>query len=231
MIQDSKLKKRLEHIWLPPDFSSFFSKYTKRSPLKIKAGKTIFHEGDIPDKLYFVKSGFVKMYRMSPEGRSTIIYLYGPGSILAIRALTMPDKELKHTAEAITDVEIMTMPEKDYIEALVSNPEYIVDLLSVFIDRLNYTERKLEGFILTDSTARVASFLYDLTQRFGKPVGGGKLMIPLPLTHQTIAEFVGAFRETVTVAANRLTKDGVIESKRGKMTILSLEKLKKQALI
>lgn len=228
--EQSAFAKRLSSIWAPPDFFSFFANFSKRPSLKIKKGNTLFYEGDEPGKLYFIKSGFVKLYRISSEGRSTIVYLYGPGSILAIRALTTAEKRLRHTAEAITDIEVITIPEKDYFDAVSNNPEYLVDLLQVFIDRLNYTERKLEGFILTDATARCASFLFDLVVRFGIKKNG-KFELPLSLTHQTIAEFVGSFRETVTIAINRLKKDGILEDQRGKITILNIKKLKEQALI
>ncbi len=230
MKSNTPLKTRLEKLWLDPDFNSFFEKFSKRAPLHIKAGNIIFYEGDTPNKLYFVKAGFVKLYRTSPEGRSTIIYLVGPNTMIGLRALTSKDKRLKHTAEAITDTEIITISETDYLNALTDNPEYIIDLLSLFIDRLNHTERKLEGFILSDTTAHVASFLYDTVIRFCE-VKNNKTEIPLPLTHQTISEFVGAFRETVTIAMNRLKKDGILEDKRGKITILDVEKLKEQGLI
>ncbi len=198
--------------------------------MSIKAGRTVFFEEDEPRKLYFIKKGFIKLFRTSPEGRSTVVYLYGPGSILALRALTSHDKKLKHTAEAMTNVEIITIPEGSYFDTISENPEYIIDLLHAFIERLNFTERKLEGFILTDATARTANFLFDVTERFGVKREKG-IEIPLPLTHQTIAEFVGAFRETVTVAMNRLRKEGILDDKRGKITVLSLKKLKQQALI
>ena len=227
---NDKFIKRLEKISHPPDFFSFFENFSKRPSLKIKKGNTLFYEGDEPGKLYLIKSGFVKLYKMSPEGRSTIIYLYGPGSILAIRAVTTAEKRLRHTAEAITDLEVITIPEKDYLEAVSNNPEYLVDLLYVFIDRLNHTERRLEGFILTDAMTRVASFLYDLVIRFGIKKDG-KIELPLSLTHQTISEFVGSFRETVTVAINRLKKEGILEDKRGKIIILNLQKLKEQVLM
>ncbi|MBI2190150.1 MAG: Crp/Fnr family transcriptional regulator, partial [Candidatus Levybacteria bacterium] len=151
-----KLKTRLEKIWQQPDFTSFFQKYAKRPPLNIKKGNIIFYQGDQPDRIYFVKEGFVKLYRMSEEGKDTVIYLYGPGSILGVRALTSQDERLRHNAEAITDSEIITMSRKEYLDLVLEHPEYLVDLLHVFIERLNYTERKLEGFILTDATARVA---------------------------------------------------------------------------
>ncbi len=223
------LKKRFSRIWESPDFLPLISKFKDRPTLQIKKGNVVFYEGDEPGKLYFIKKGFVKMYRMSPEGRSTVIYLSGPGSLLGVRALTFPDKRLKHTAETLTDVEIVTIPEKDYLETLTESPEHIIDLLHVFIDRLNHTERKLEGFILTDTTARVASFLADTADRFGD-AKNGTVIIPLTLTHQTIAEFVGAFRETVTVAMQRLKKEKILEDDRGKIKIINLKKLQELAL-
>lgn len=221
---EQKLKERLEKIWKAPDFTSFFQKYAKRPPLNIKKGNIIFYQGDQPDRIYFIKEGFVKLYRMSEEGRDSVIYLYGPGSILGVRALTSQDERLRHSAEAITDVKIITMSRREYLDLAFKHPEFLLDLLHVFIERLNYTERKLEGFILTDATARVANFLADCAKRFG-PV------LPLPLTHQLIADFVGSFRETVTVALNRLQKEKILKIDRGKITILNLKKLHEHALI
>ncbi len=230
MIQDSKiiLQRRLERIWEPAKFSILFENSTKRPPLSIKKGNIIFYEGDQPDRLYFIKEGYVKMYHSAKEGRDAIIYLYGPGSLLGVRALTSQDHALRHNAEAITDVKIITITRKDYLDMIVDHPEFLVDLLHIFIDRLNYTERKLEGFILADALARVSSFLSDCAARFGKNQGK-KVILPLPLTHQLISEFVGSFRETVTNALNRLEKDRIIRLERGKVTILDLKKLNKYA--
>lgn len=65
-----KLRTRLEKIWKTPDFTSFFQKYAKRPALNIKKGNIIFYQGDQPDRIYFVKEGFVKLYRMSKEGKN-----------------------------------------------------------------------------------------------------------------------------------------------------------------
>lgn len=228
MQQSTPLRKRLDNIWQTPNLSSFFKEYIKRPSLKIKKGNIIFYEGDQPDRLYCVKQGFVKMYHSSNEGRETVIYLYGPGSILGIRALTSQDKCLKHTAEAMTDTEIVTISRGEYLDILAKHPEYIIDLLHIFITRLNHTEKKLEGFIITDTTARVANFLAECTQRFGEKSKLG-ITLPIPLTHQRIAEFVGSFRETVTGAISKLEKDNVLTINRGNVTILNLKKLQQYA--
>lgn len=225
---DESLRNRLLTIWKPPDFTTFFKKYSKRPPLNIKKGGNIFYEGDQPEKIYFIAEGFVKMHHASEDGKETIIYLYGPGSILGVRALTSIDRDLKHDAKAITDVKIITMSREDYIDILAKNPEYLVDLLHVFIERLNYTEKKLEGFIISDATSRVAAFLYNCLIRFGGKQKG-EIILPVPLTHQDIADFVGSFRETVTGAIQHLEKEKVLIYKREGITILDIQKLKRFA--
>lgn len=196
----------------------------------MKKNTIIFNEGDFLERLYFVKKGFVKLYRLSDNGRESTIYLYGPGSVLGVRAFISKDKCACHFAEALTDLEVMTITRSEYLEALAESPEYLVDFLHIFIDRLNHTERKLEGFILTDTTSRIAYFLYDCAIRFCKP-NGKKVTLPIILTHQRIAEFIGSVRETVTVAVQRLEKDEILRIKRGKVTILDLKKLHKLALL
>lgn len=231
MQDTTKLSERLSRIWMPPDFKRFFKTYAKRKPLSIKKGNMIFYEGDEPERVYFIQEGFVKLYRSSPEGRETVIYIYGPGSILGLRALVSKDKRLKHSAETLTNVKIVTISHDEYIKILEAHPEFIIDLLHVAIGRLRHTEAKLQGFILTDSTARVASFLSDIAHRFGKKMKNGHIVIPLVLTHQKISEFVGSFRETVTIAMNRLERDKIIQDKKGEITVLNLKKLNEQALI
>lgn len=227
-MDNTKLKERLLKIWQAPDFTEFFKEFSKKGLIYIKKGTILFNEGQTLDNLYFIKNGFVKLYRLSDEGRESIIYLYGAGQILGIRALTSEDECAKHYAEAISDLKIITISRKDYFEVVSLHPEYLIDLLHIFIDRLNYTERRLEGFVLTDTVARVAFFLSDCASRFGKEKNNA-FELPLELTHQRIAEFVGSFRETVTVAMQKLEKEKILKMEKKKLTILDLAKLQKHA--
>ena len=232
---NQKLHERLSKIWEKPDFVSFFEKVVKKKPHFVKKGTVLFNYGDETGKLFFIKDGFVKMYRLSEDGRETIIYLYGPGNMLGVRALTSSDEAYSHTAEALTDMQIIAISRKEYLEILASNPEYIIDLLHIFISRLNYTERRLEGFITTDTTTRVANFLSDIARRFCKKdfyaKTNKKITLPVKLTHQRISEFVGSVRETVTEAMAKLEKEKILETKNGKITILNLKKLDDYASI
>jgi CRP-like cAMP-binding protein len=224
----SPLRNRIDNFSQAPDFDSFFAGFVKKPPRKIKKGGTIFYQGDETNRLFYLKKGFVKLFQTAEDGHEPVVYLYGPKSILGLRALTSKDHTFWHTCEALTDCELIPVSAEEYKEALVSQPESIVDLLYLFIQRLNYTERRLYGFITAETTSRVAAFLYDCVLRFGEKKNG-KVAIPIPLTHQLVAEFVGSARESVTIALNKLIKNGVIAHTRGNISVLNLSKLKKQA--
>lgn len=227
----TQLKKRLDNIWKDPEFPKFFREVVKKPAKIIKKGTLLFDEFDKLNCVYCILEGFVKLYRLSDEGRETTTYLYGPGSISGIRALTSEDERAKHFAEAITDLKVVTISRREYLDVLYKHPEYIVDLAHIFMQRLNYTERKLEGFIVTDAVARVAIFLNDVVKRFCKDAKGPVIELPLELTHQRISEFVGSFRETVTLALHKLEKKGILKIKRSQITILDPKRLEQLSTI
>lgn len=223
-----ELKARLERIWEKPNLFSFFKIYA-RPPRLIKKGTVLFNPGDPLQGVYFIEEGFIKLYEVSEDGKETIIYLTGPGNMLSLRALVSKEQTAHQYTEAITDVKLYTMTMKELHNVLLEHPEHLVDLLHVFVDRLNHAERRVEEFVAGNATSRVANFLYDASMRFGKRKG--KVVIfPVGLTHQRIADFVGSYRETVTLALNKLQKEKLIKTSRGKIAIANLEKLWKRAM-
>lgn len=224
------LTKRLLHVWEPPDFFTLFAAI-KRPPHSIKKGTVLFSDGDPLERLYFIKEGFVKLYKISEEGRPTISYLYGPGYVVGLRALFSQDNCAKHNAEALTNIEVISLSHKEYFEIVAKYPAFLIDLTHYFMDRLEYTERTIEGFVVMDTTARISYFFSDFINRFCTPQEKKQktLTLPLDFTHQRIADFVGALRETVTVTLQRLEKEKVISVNKGKVTILNVPQLNRLA--
>lgn len=223
-----QLKVRLDKIWEKPDLFYFFRTHAKH-PRLIKKGTVLFNPGDPLKGVYFIEEGFIKLYEISEDGKETIIYLTGPGNMLSLRATISQEQKAHQYTEAITDVKLYTMTMEEFRDVLYRHPEHIIDLVHVVIDRLNHAERRVEGFIAGDVVVRVANFLYDAAIRFGQKKNEG-IDFPVGLTHQRIAEFVGSFRETVTLALNKLQKEGLIKLSRGKILILNLDKLYERTL-
>ncbi|MEN9407750.1 MAG: hypothetical protein RLZZ455_966 [Candidatus Parcubacteria bacterium] len=222
--QKKKLQDRLAHIWSPADFTTLFSHPTAPKTQFVKKGTVLFNTGDPLGRLYLILEGYIKIYRLSEEGRETTSYLLGPGELLGIRTLLTKDDRTMHAAEAMTALKVQTISRKEAFERILDDPEILIDLLQAFRDRLALTEKKFESFIYASTTPRVAIFLADCAEKFGVRKGN-EIEIGLELTHQRIAEFVGAFRETVTLAIHRLENEGILRVERGKVTVLNFEKL------
>lgn len=222
--QKKILKDRLDRVWDPANFDSLFSEPNTPPIQFVKKGAIIFNTGDPLGRLYLIREGYIKIYRLSEEGRETTSYLLGPGQLLGIRTLLTKDDRTMHTAEAVTSLKVQTISRKEAFERILNDPEILIELLQAYRDRLALTEKKFESFIYASTTPRVAIFLADCAEKFG--IRKGKTIeIGLELTHQRIAEFVGAFRETVTLSLHRLEEEGILKVDRGKITVLQFEKL------
>ncbi len=130
----------------------------------------------------------------SAEGGLTVLGYWGPGSVVG-QALSRINP---YQVECLTKVEASLLPVDLWhqaLDALLLHVQQVEELLSIA-----YTYP-------TDQ--RLLKHLAWLTQKFGREVSQGKL-IDLPLTHQDIAEGIGAARATVTVLLNRLEHKGVI---------------------
>jgi CRP/FNR family transcriptional regulator len=224
-----KIHARLKRVWEKPNLRKLFEIVKRQTPRQMREGTILFNEGGPVGPLYLILEGYVKIYRLSEEGKETTNYLLGPGNVIGIRTLLSKDETSSHTAEALTPIKILTISREECFAAIEENPDLLIDFLHIFDHRLSYTERKYESFIYASTTARVAIFLSDCAMRFGIKKNR-KIEIGIELTHQRIAEFVGAFRETVTLSLHRLEEEGIIHIERGRVTVLNLAKLQHYAM-
>lgn len=213
----------------PPDFSSFFKNSFKSPIRKIKKRTILFSDGDRLERTYLIQEGFVKLYRMSDEGKDTIAYLYGPGYVVGLRALLSSENIAKHNAEALTDLKVISVAHKEYFEILKKNPVFLSDLTHYFMDRLEYAEKTIEMFVSMNVKARIAHFLLDFAENY-ELEGNGRIIFPLTFSHQLIADCVGSSRETVSIAMSNLKKRKIVADSRGKIRILNIKKLRNLSL-
>lgn len=66
---------------------------------------------------------------------------------------------------------------------------------------------------------RLLLTLWHLAERWGRVLPGG-IAVPLPLSHQRLADLVGAYRPTVTSAMGELTRKGSLSRREDRVWIL-----------
>lgn len=182
--------------------------YVKR---EFSKGELIFGPYDEKDRIFAIKEGEVEIYQLSPEGRRIIIDILVPGDIFANSPL-FTDSHLKANdfAMARSGVVLCILKKADFIDALESMPDLAIGLIGELSRRLNEAANRIRELAVSDATTRVISGLLRFGRRMGREVNG-KVIIPMKLTHEELADMTGVTRETVTRALKELRRDGIID--------------------
>ena len=171
----------------------------------LRAGRTIFEEGERADSAFGVSQGIVRLYKSLPDGRRHIVAFALPGDFLGV-----PLAERRScSADAVGEVSLCRFS-RDQLERLIRNSPKLTSLL------LDFTARKLDmardqQLLLGNGSAeeKVAIFLVDWRKRLESlvPVASP---LPLPMPRQDIADFLGLKLETVSRTLAKLEQKNVI---------------------
>ncbi|MFQ5995057.1 MAG: Crp/Fnr family transcriptional regulator [Acidiferrobacterales bacterium] len=177
----------------------------------------IINEGDHTDSLYVILSGKVKIFLTDEQQREVIVDIQRPGDYFGELALL---DEAPRLASVMTleSSQFLIISKAQFKKCLADYPEIAFRLIKGLTQRLRATTENVKSLALMDVYGRIARTLLQMAQENDE----GQV-INEKLTHQDIANMVGASREMVSRIMKDLAKGGYISSE-GKR-ILIKEKL------
>ncbi|HET8991900.1 MAG TPA: Crp/Fnr family transcriptional regulator [Candidatus Saccharimonadales bacterium] len=202
-------------------------------PLLVSKGDMIGSTAE-GHKMYMIISGYVKRYFITTSGSIGLQLVYVPTDIFFLSKiyrevlnLSIYDGPETYYYEAMSDASLLTLDIGVLKTALDKDPALYKELLAEAGYHLRTSIYRLENISLPSIYARVAhQLLFAAEEDSAKTDDGVKINVPL--THQDIADILGATRATVTLAINRLRKEGVLLPGR-QLVITDLKALEKQA--
>src|SRR5580693_1641768 len=224
-VTSSKLAVLRGHqIFCDLDANAFeqLCRYAKHATLK--RGATIFSKGDPGNSLIAVISGTVKISISSPDGRSAILNLIGPGEIVGEVAVL--DGQAR-TADAIanTNCEIFVIDRREFLPFVRSQPPLAMKFIELLCTRLRWTSDQVEQVILQDLPGRLASALIRLTEKHKLAPGGRTIAI----TQQEISEMVGMTRESINKQLRAWAARSWVRLEHGAIVVLDAGPLRELA--
>jgi CRP/FNR family cyclic AMP-dependent transcriptional regulator len=204
---------------LDPEALDQLCRYAKHSSLK--RGATIVSKGDPGNSLVAVVSGTVKISISSPDGRSAILNLIGPGEIFGEVAVL---DGLARTADATanTNCEIYVIDRRDFLPFVRSQPALAMKFIELLCTRLRWTSDQVEEVILQDLPGRLASALLRLTEKHKLAQGGRTIAI----TQQEISEMVGMTRESINKQLRAWATRNLVRLEHGAIVVLNPQMLR-----
>ena len=166
---------------------------------------------------FAVKTGSLKSFINTEDGREQIVNFHFPGDLIALESIA--SGRFSSTVKALEDSIICHIPYQEAIEVISSysaesNP--LVNLLSVKLDQ--------DSRVFTSASAieKLAGFLLNFHSRLDN-----KLSFSLPMSREEIGNFLGLSTETVSRLFSRMQKQGAIIVSGKNVTILDIQRLKK----
>jgi len=189
-----------------------------------KKGMILFEQAQDCERIVIVKSGRIKLFRLSSSGQEQILEVLLPGDTCACNPGNMT-WSCSASAQALSDCVVWTLTRRRYAEMVKNNSHLMQTLTDIFAKRLCKFCSLIEQVSLESPRRRVVKFLLDMldSQERGSH---RELCIYLSFTHEEIANRLGLARETVTRQLTSLKKSKLIQINARQITICDLEGMK-----
>jgi CRP/FNR family transcriptional regulator, cyclic AMP receptor protein len=171
--------------------------------------------------IYRLKSGLVRLHTMDDDGNSLTLRYVKPGEFFGEE--TLAGLERSHFAESVVESVV------EMFDTKLVTPEIAMSLNAHLAAALSRTYVQISRLALKRLRSRMAAALLELSDTaVGSQAPEGQLQVFA--THDELAAAVGSVRETVTKVIGELSKEGLIDSGYGKITLRNLEGLRGVAL-
>ena len=184
-------------------------------------GELFFRQGDPAESFLILKTGRVKMRKLSPSGHEVVLHLAGPPHMIGCKGLTLPGSTYPADAVAVDAAIALRFTRKRFLQTVADMPDVFFELLIVMNRRLSEIFM-LQSALLEPVECRIANLL--LNQAFPEEANLEKWQAyPLRkvnITKSLIASIVGTTTETAIRVLSKWRKAGIIKSERGCTEIL-----------
>jgi CRP/FNR family cyclic AMP-dependent transcriptional regulator len=173
-----------------------------------RKGELIFLEGDYGNEIYFIVSGSISIYTFDKSKKVILTFLH-EGEYFGEMAIMKPGLVRSATAECLVQTKLYILRRSDF-QLLIENDRNIAfQLLDYTMERLRRANQQIYDLTFLNVRTRIVKRLLALAEQGGLKETN-EYTIPHKITHQQLAEMVGAVRETVSKVLQELQDEGVI---------------------
>jgi CRP/FNR family transcriptional regulator len=184
-----------------------------------RKGEVIFEEGDEGRGFFVVKSGRVKVFKLSADGKEQILHFFGDGEHFA-EVPAFDGQCFPASAATVEKTELLFFPRTAFLALLQQHPTLALAMLAVSARHLRRMAQIIENLSFKEVPGRLAVYLLYLSDRNGK---GEE--VELDMTKAQLAAFLGTIPETLSRVFAKMSQDGLISLDGSRIKLLNLERL------
>jgi CRP-like cAMP-binding protein len=220
----TRVTGRVDEFQAALDDAAAASLRERGQPVSYARGRTVFHEGQVPDRVLLLRSGVVKVRLVTVSGREVVLAFRGPGELIGEQS-AVDGSPRSATIVAVEPVEALAFTQAAFRRFLLDHPEAALALLAIMSRRLREADARRAEFSSLSALGRVASRLLEFSDRFGLELQDGRIRISLPITQEELAGATGSSIESVGRALQTMRTLGYVETGRREILLLDRDAL------
>ena len=169
--------------------------------------------------MLIVKSGVLRTYLLSKEGKKATIYRLREGDIcvLSIPCL-IPNIKFDIEIECEQNCEGIVIPANVLLSIKESNVYFKNYVYENLMEKFALVINAIQQLAFMSLREKIFTFLIEEMEATNNKI--------IKITQEKLAENIGSAREAVNREINKLKQEGIIEVSRGKIEIINIEKLR-----
>lgn len=187
------------------ELDSLLRQHAKRQYLPKKT--QLFYRGSMPDALFCLLAGRVRLSVTGPNGREALLGVVTPGHWFGEASLFSGEVRA-HDAFAEMDSELLLVSAKVLHSLIDHRPEYLLEFLRLMGLRYKSTLQRMDGSVLQPLPGRLASKLLEVasTSRANRLPGTS-----LQISQENLAQMLGVSRQSINKVLKDWEMQGVVQ--------------------
>jgi len=202
-----------ETLRVPNTLLTFLVQHAPTGAIRrIPRGGTVYRQGEPGTHIFVVTDGRVGISMLRPDGQEFLLDIVGAGALCGEGA-AFDGLPRFSSARALEPSEVLTISASRLCELMAKHSE----LALIVAHTIALKQRTLANRLAQVTQASPELRIKELLAQIPSPENA-----TIRLTHDQIANLIGASRVTVTRAFRRLRKDGTLRCRRGQVQLLAL---------
>lgn len=174
------------------------------------------------DRIYLVKTGAVRVYQISPEGRELTTAILRPGKLLGTAALAGVSQQAAFAEALEPQTCVCDATAEEFLRMMSAHPMVAAKVMVGLARHALRLEQQLEQLAFQEVPVRLAQALVQFAAD-----NSGEL--PSNLTHESLAKLISSTRETVSKTLGQFADEGLVELGYRRIRVLNWPRLRQMA--
>jgi CRP-like cAMP-binding protein len=190
---------------------------------RFDTGAPVFHEGAMAERFFLLLDGTIRVVKTTPAGEQVTSIHIPTGQLFGI-AKALSRATYPATAVAASEVLALSWPTSIWDGFVSEYPGFATETYKMVGERLGELNSRIIEMSTQHVEQRIARALLRLISQSGRQVDQG-IEIDFPITRKDVSEMTGTTLQTVSRLLSSWEKDGLVSSKRKKITVCDPHRL------